>query len=90
MKYRAFLTSLFAALFVMIGGCYQRTVATRGLGSTSATVQKPYRSNTAADRWFDDMVSTKPTSKPRTRWLDDGQTRTMTVEEVNERRDNPR
>jgi hypothetical protein len=39
-------------------GCYERVVSSRGLGGT--TVQEPYRSNTAADRYVDSMFSSPP------------------------------
>ena len=39
-------------------GCYERVVSSRGLGS--ATVQEPYRSNTAADRYVDSMFGPPP------------------------------
>jgi hypothetical protein len=55
-----------------LGGCYERVVSSSGMGATSADVQGPYRSETAADRAFDRLVKPdKPVSRSQ-RWVDPG------------------
>jgi hypothetical protein len=51
---------VFAVL--VMGGCYERTVSTRGLGGVGKKTQTEYRSNTAADRAVDAMVGRKPST----------------------------
>ena len=48
----------FVGLLTVAGGCYERVVASKGLGSDS--IQPTYRSNTAADRAYDSMFGTPP------------------------------
>ncbi|MDX2132325.1 MAG: hypothetical protein SFY69_09760 [Planctomycetota bacterium] len=65
-------TILVAALLSTLaaGGCYSRTVSTRGIGASGVSVQKPYRSETAADRWVDSLTAPPP-KKSTTRWTGD-------------------
>jgi hypothetical protein len=44
------------ALLVLLPACYERTVATKGLGGSGVRTQQPYRSETAADRAVDSMI----------------------------------
>ncbi|CAG0989714.1 hypothetical protein PHYC_02220 [Phycisphaerales bacterium] len=60
--------SLAALGLLMIGGCYKRTVSTRGIGSYGSGTQESYRSNTAADRWYDEAFTSKKTT--RTKWVE--------------------
>lgn len=46
-------------------GCYKRVVSSKGIGAGSSSVQQPYRSETAADRWFDRNVMGKGPEKPQ-------------------------
>lgn len=55
-----------ALLFMLCApGCYERTVFAQGMGARGMTVQKPYRSETAADRWFDSTVMGKKPEQRR-------------------------
>lgn len=57
---------------VSLGGCYERVVSANGIGASSADVQGGYRSNTAADRALDSVISKpKPASRSQ-RWVDPG------------------
>ncbi len=47
-------------------GCYEETVAARGVGSSGIAVQESRRSNTAADRWFDSVTGNTPLKAERT------------------------
>jgi len=47
---------------LLMSGCYERTVSTRGLGGVGKKTQTEYRSNTAADRAVDSMVGRKPST----------------------------
>jgi hypothetical protein len=53
---------LLLAAGALMGGCYERTVSTRGIGGVGSTTQKEYRSNTAADRAMDSLLG-RPRSK---------------------------
>lgn len=58
---------------VMTSGCYERVVSAHGIGSSDAQVQPSYRSNTAADRVFDRVVSEERTTSARSqRFVDPG------------------
>lgn len=59
---------LVAVSAALSGGCYERTVSAKGFGASSMDVQKPYRSETMADRWTDKLLNTEkkqPESKTR-------------------------
>lgn len=47
----------------MLTGCYERVVSARGIGASQYTVQSSNRSNTALDRWYDDLVGNTPTNQ---------------------------
>ena len=55
-----------------VGGCYERVVSANGIGASSADVQDGYRSNTAADRAFDSVVSKPKPAARAQRWVDPG------------------
>jgi hypothetical protein len=48
-----------APLLVGVAGCYERVVASRGVGGSSVQVQKPYRSDTRLDRAVDSLLGKK-------------------------------
>lgn len=60
--------AIFAGLCLIAlgaGGCYSRTVETRGVGGRTTSVQKSYRSDTSLDRAYDSTFG--PAKKqPRT------------------------
>jgi hypothetical protein len=56
------LTPVLFAVVLVMGGCYERTVSTRGLGGVGKKTQSEYRSNTAADRAVDSMLGRKPST----------------------------
>ncbi len=47
-------------------GCYEETVAARGVGASGMAIQESRRSNTAADRWFDSVTGNTPAKPTRT------------------------
>jgi hypothetical protein len=47
-------------------GCYEETVAARGVGASGMAIQESRRSNTAADRWFDSVTGDTPAKPTRT------------------------
>lgn len=55
---------LIVAFAVAGAGCYKRVVSSKGVGAGSTSVQQPYRSETAADRWFDRNVMGREPEKP--------------------------
>ncbi|MCX5690579.1 MAG: hypothetical protein NTV94_12495 [Planctomycetota bacterium] len=55
-----------------LGGCYERVVSANGIGASTASVQDSYRSNTAADRAIDSVVSKPKPSSRAQRWVDPG------------------
>lgn len=63
---RAILTCLALLPLASLAGCYEETVAARGVGSSGMAVQESRRSNTAADRWFDDVTGNTPPRADRT------------------------
>jgi hypothetical protein len=63
MRHAALVLTAIAGL-ASVPGCYERTVSAQGMGAKGMTVQKPYRSETAADRWFDSTIlGKKPVEK---------------------------
>jgi hypothetical protein len=50
---------LIALLLLPLAGCYNRVVATHGLGASGVRTQPSYRSNTAADRAVDGLLGRK-------------------------------
>ncbi len=48
-----------------VGGCYERVVSSHGIGTSDATVQPSYRSNTGADRAIDRAFNNKPAPSGR-------------------------
>jgi len=63
---RGLLTLLAALTLVSATGCYEQTVAARGVGASGMAVQESRRSNTAADRWFDSVTGDTPARATRT------------------------
>ncbi len=63
---RTILTCLALLPLASLAGCYEETVAARGVGSSGMAVQESRRSNTAADRWFDDVTGNTPPRPERT------------------------
>ncbi len=55
-----------------LGGCYKRTVSTRGVGSYGSQVEESYRSDTAADRWVDSVFSSGEPKRTKSRWVPRG------------------
>jgi hypothetical protein len=53
---RAFPLFTLLAMTLLLPACYERTIATKGLGGTGMRTQQPYRSETAADRAVDSMM----------------------------------
>jgi len=51
---------------VLATGCYERTVSARGLGADRYTVEPGYRSDTALDRWYDGIGTSRPARGPQT------------------------
>lgn len=49
-----------AAALVALGGCYERTVESHGLGSAQGPVEPVYRSETFLDHAFDSLVGDQP------------------------------
>ncbi len=58
-----------AGSVVLLTGCYKRTISTSGVGSYGANVQESNRSNTAADRWVDNLFA-EPKTTRKTRWVE--------------------
>jgi hypothetical protein len=83
---RAVLVGLILCLAA--GGCYQRVVHSRGLGSPRA--QQGYRSDTAADRWLDEALTPEPTTRTRSRWVEPGATTQVRQQTAEEWRRSPR
>lgn len=49
-----------------VGGCYERVVAVRGIGSNSTPVEEPYQESGQLDRWiFGDEPGSKQESRQR-------------------------
>ncbi|HYF14185.1 MAG TPA: hypothetical protein VD971_03835 [Phycisphaerales bacterium] len=48
-----------ATMLAGLAGCYERVVASRGVGGSSVQVQKPYRSDTRLDRAVDGLLGRK-------------------------------
>lgn len=69
---------------ILLGGCYRRTVSASGLGAMGTSTESSYRSNTAADRWYDQMFSSKPPTS-RTRWVNPGETQSVTQDTADNR-----
>jgi hypothetical protein len=55
-----------------MGGCYKRTVSTRGIGSYGSQVEESYRSDTAADRWVDSVFSSGEPKRTKSYWVPRG------------------
>lgn len=68
---RALALLLALALLALLGGCYSRTVSTKGIGSYGSNVEESYRSDTAADRWVDSLFA-KPKTTTKSRWIETG------------------
>lgn len=52
-------TLLIVLVVLPLSGCYERVVATKGLGATGVRSQPAYRSDTAADRAVDKVLGRK-------------------------------
>lgn len=39
-----------------LAACYERTTFAQGMGAKSMTIQKPYRSESSLDKWWDSTV----------------------------------
>jgi hypothetical protein len=53
-------------LGTLAGGCYERVVAVRGIGSSAVTVEEPYQESGQLDRWvFGDEPSSKQERRQR-------------------------
>lgn len=47
-----------------VAGCYERTVYAQGMGAKGKTIQKPYRSETSLDKWWDsEVMGEKPVKR---------------------------
>jgi hypothetical protein len=62
------LASLSAILLAT--GCYERVVGAKGMGASYADIQPGYRSDTAADRAFDSLISSPKPQNRAERWVD--------------------
>ena len=79
---RALLAGTAALLLVGGAGCYERTVSSRGLGSSRGPVEPVYRSETGLDHAFDSLVGDKPPStKPSWRAMPDTEVKAISTGE---------
>jgi hypothetical protein len=58
--------ALAATSLAALSGCYEETVSAKGVGASGIAVQDSRRSNTALDRWFDDVTGNTPPKPDRT------------------------
>jgi len=71
-----------AAVLVCASGCYERTVESRGLGSSRGPVESVYRSETGIDRAFDSLIGNRrPSSEPSWRAMPSAEVKTLSTGE---------